>query len=222
MGEEYVRRLMVLGSVPSLGPVIMFDDIEDLFKWIEGGTGGDTVFEKSTTKAYNGSACLHMKTRTTEAVIGDTICATRYGVQRPGKRYRLELMWTHVSSLLVGSLSFNVMLHDGVNNHHAKLSYDAENDKWRYYGTDGGYHDVPGGAQNLDEDSWHRLVMEFDQNKQEYIKMISDGLEIPLTGIKYYQLGGGSLVQLRVQFEIWALTAAACESYFDDVLLLEI
>lgn len=222
MGEEDIRRIMILGSVPTLGPVMLSDNMEDLLKWTESGSGGDTVFEKCTTLAYNGSACLHMKTRTTNAVEGDVVIASRFSFQRPGKRYRFECLFKHVMDAATKELFFQIYVYDGTNYHNSILKYVVAGPKWQYYTTGGAYVDVPGGSQFLAEEGWHRFLVEVDNHLGEYIRFVCDGLEIPMSGLPYRKGASAQAVKMFVILEAMAGVSPPADAYFDDVLVMEI
>jgi len=222
MGSEYIRQIMVLGLVPSLGPVVLFDDIEDLFKWVEGGTGGDTVFEKIATVAYNGSACLHVKTRTTNAAANDNILATRSTFQRPGRRYRLDVLFRLEVLANCKMLTFRCRTYDGSNLHTVAIRYDPQNTKWQYMNLAGAETDIVGGSQNLVAAGFHRLLVEWDESKGEYTKFICDGLEIDMSGLAYSKSASAGAVRILLDLEIKAQSTTPPEAYFDDVLVMEI
>lgn len=222
MGEEYVRRIMVLGEVAPLGPVVLSDDIEGVLKWTKDDGTGDSVFEKCATVAYNGSASLHMKTKTTGAAADDIIGARRYSFQRPGKRYRLEVIFRIEDRSDMKSCGFVVWLYDGTYQHTVALNYDSQNGKWQYWGSDDSYHDVTGGSQSLFQVAWHRLLMEYDEAKGEYVRMQCDGLGVDLSGVAYAKSSNTTGLRQTVKFQIITQGAAPAEAYFDDVLLMEI
>ena len=186
MGEEYVRRLMILGSVPNLGPVILYDDMEGYFKWVVGGTVGDRVCEKDATECYNDSNSLRIVSRATGATEGDLISAARNTYQRAGQRYRLELLHRETGDNDAKLVRFYVYVSDGTHTHYIDVRYDAVNHKWQYKDTAGDWQDVSGGSQNLHPTGWHRLLLEWDESTQKYIRLVSDGLEVEQVRMKQY------------------------------------
>jgi len=222
MGEEYIRRVMVLGEVPSLGPVIVFDDIEDLLKWAKGEGVGDSVFEKDITYAYNGSACLHMKTRTTDAAALDQIDAHRFVAERPGRRYRYEIFWRFPDRAKTLEVWFDSEIVGAGNIYRAGVQYLPNANVWAYQDAGGTFVQVPGSAQKLEPLGWHRLTFEFDLSKEKYIKMVSDGLEIDMKDLALYSVSSDLGHYMKVFVRLVTSGAAAAEMYFDDVLVMEI
>lgn len=222
MGKEYEREITVQGSVPNLGPVLLFDDIEDLLKWVEAGTGGDSVFEKIATVAYNGSACLHMKSRTTNAAEDDEISGYRDTIMRPGKRYRMECLFRPDASAQSKLVFFRALLYDGTNSHNAQVRWDEVNTKWQYLNSVAGWTDVPGGSQDLVADQFHRFLLEWDLSSGKYIRFVCDGLEVDLSGVSFYVTADASATIMRLDVGMFAGAAPPGELYFDDVLVLEI
>lgn len=222
MGEEYVRKVMVLGQVPLLGPVVLYDDIEGLLKWAKGGTGGDDTLEKDATVAYNGLASLHAKTRATNPAADDFVTALRHAYQRPGKRYRLELLWNFALSANAKNVRFRVLLYDGTYLHTIELAYLPPNNKWQYLNSAGAMADVTDGAQALTEAAWHRVMFEWDENAGKYLNFVSDGLELDLSAVEYYKAANASAVRQTVMIYVTAVAGIPPEAWFDDVLLTEI
>lgn len=222
MGDEYIRRIMVLGEVPSLGPVMLFDDMEDLLKWTKGGTGGDSVLEKSTTVAFNKLASLHIKTRATNPVIGDEEYGYRRVYQRPGKRYRLECLFRFVSKTLVDSVTFEARIFDGTLLHGIGVKFYPPEEKWAYRTGLATYTDFPGGGQDLHPDSWHRCSVEFDQASKKITRFVCDNLELSGLSLSYYTAADPSGLRLALYLSVKTETGAAAEIYVDDLLLMEI
>lgn len=222
MGEEFIRRIMVLGEVPLLGPVILFDDIEGLFKWSKTGTGADYVVEKDAAVAYNGSACLHLKTRVTGAAENDFAQAARYHFQRPGKRYRLECIFQIKVRADCKYVFFCGEIYDGSVGHFCGIRYDSQNGKWQYRTGLTAYTDVPGGSQNLIEGRWHRFLVEYDEHKKEFVRLIADSLEVPLAGKSYYSAASATAIHQTTWVEVVAQSTTPPEVYVDDVLVMEV
>jgi hypothetical protein len=222
VGEEFVRRIMVLGSVPSLGPVILFDDMEDLFKWTAGGTGGDVVHQKLTTDAFNGSACLHMKTRATGATAGDILTSQRYIFQRPGKRYQVECIFKLTDTTKVRGFDVGVVLFDGIYSHSGIFRYSGANSRWEYYVIGTGWVAVPGGSQDLGDAVWHRMALSFDENSGKFLSLVCDGKVVDVSSISYSQSGVVGSVYAFFYIGLTAETTTPPEAFVDDVLAMEI
>jgi len=222
MGEEFVRRIMVLGDVPSLGPVIVFDDMEFLLKWTKSGTGGDSLLEKSATVAYNKDASLHLKTRTTNGVEGDAEVASRVLYQRSGKRYAFECIWMPDAAAGAKETIFEADIYDGALLHQVALKYDKVNDKWLYFAAGPAFTDVPGGAQSLQTGTWHRLRFEFDEASGLMRKMESDALLVDMSTLSYYSTASVVAVRLHCKITVVAGATPPGEVYVDDVLVMEI
>lgn len=213
---------MVLGEVPSLGPVLLFDNIEDLFKWVESGSGGDSVFEKITTVAYNGSACLHMKTRTTNAAADDTVAATRKLYQRPGKRYRIELIFRYEVMANTRGFKVGFSIYDGTNKHDGYVVFNAVTERWYYYNSAGVETELTGFAYTPVQAGWHRFVLDIDVASGKYIQAIVDSREYDMSTLSFKvaaQAGGSTF---DVFFELTAEDTTPPEAYYDDVLVMEI
>jgi hypothetical protein len=222
MGQEYLRRIMVLGSVPSLGPVMLFDDIEDLFKWTGAGTGADFVVEKSATVAYNGSASLHVKTRATAPAANDVVNAYRDLFQRPGKRYSVECLFRFEVEASTKYVTWYFTVWDGATKHEISVRYDVVNQIWQYMDSAGSYQDITGSDQRLNNVAWHRMSFEVDEVKKEYRKLVSDSGEFSLADLSYKSAANTDPIRMRALVEVTANSADKPDAYFDDFLVMEI
>lgn len=221
MGEEYIRQILLLGYVPTLGPVVLYDDMEGLQKWTFELAAGDFVLEKSATVAYNGSASLHMKTRTTGAVAGDLVGGYRTSFQRPGKRYRVEFLMRIDVSASAAATWVQCSVCDGMNAHYIKFYLDEVNAKWQYLDSANNLVDLTGGTQDLVADQFHRVMFEFDEESGKYITFVCDGLEVDMTGISYRKAASASAVNMKIEFVVVAGATPPGELYIDDVLVME-
>lgn len=222
MGKEYAREITVMGSVPHLGPVVLQDDMESLFKWTQAHGTGDSVFEKIDTVAYNGTSSMHMKSRTTNAAENDAIEGWRDSYLRPGKRYRLECLFMPDAGAQVKFILFEPKIWDGTTYHLLGVRFDGINSKWQYRATGPTWTDIPGGAQTLVADQFSRMLLDWDQNLKTYLRLVCGGLEIDMSELGYSFVADGVPTVLRLDLGMTAGAVPPGEVYFDDVLLMEI
>jgi len=221
MGKPYVEQVEVIGLVEKLGTVILLDDMEDLLKWSGSGTGSDWTVAKDTTEAFNGSASLYLQTKATSPAIGDYVWAYR-NIYLPGaKKMSLELFWRLTSATLVDKIEFRLFYYDSANRHEAVLYYLPPEGKWQYQDSTGSRQDVPGGAQKLHHDTWHRAKMIVDFEKDEYVTLVSDALVVDLAGLTLKTVTDTTGQVLQVGFLVHTETAAQADAYFDDVFVKE-
>jgi len=221
MGKPYVRQVEVVGLVEQLGTVILFDDMEDLFKWIGYGTGTDYVVEKSTTVAFNGSASLHMRTRATTPAPGDYVAADRRIGVPYGKKVKFECRWRVDVVADLDNIRFVLRWFDGAKAHVALIRWQGPEEKWQYYGDDGAMHDIPGGVQSLLQGSFHRIAYTVDFTKNEYGIFQCDDLLVDLKGTKFrvdpYVIDSNFQIEIAIVDE----TGNRPEAYIDDVFVKE-
>lgn len=222
MAEEYKRQVLVMGSVPSLGPVILFDDMEDFFKWAKSGTGGDDVVEKDTTEAYNGDACLHAKTRITAAAEDDYVGARRSLYQRPAGVVGVELIWKHGADAATKIFSVGVGIQDGTYAYVVWFQYLADTHKWQYWNSGQAWTDVPGGSQDLSPGSWHRLFFSFNTLSGKYVDFVSDAFVVDVSALLYYKDLQANPALLNVDLKATAGASPPAEVYVDDILIREL
>jgi hypothetical protein len=222
MGMEYIRQIMVLGQVPSLGPVILFDDMEGVLKWTAGGSGAGYAVTRDGTIAYNGSYSLKCVSRVAGAVEGDVVSCYRYIYPRPGERYKLECLFNHVSDADTKMLRFSVAIDDLAYLWYAEIRYDAINHKLQYLTLAGAWVDVVGGSVNLYATGWHRFSFSFNKASGKYISVTLDGKDISLEGIDMYSTGSGAVYYGQVTIEGTAGASCPANYYIEDILIMEI
>lgn len=222
MGEENVRRIMVLGEVPTMGPVVMYDNLEDVFKWTITGNAGDFAGTKDTTTVYNGGASMKLLTRITGAQAADYVQGLRTSFQRPGKRYAIECIWRPESATLISWVTFEFNILDGGFRHQGSIICDVEGARWYYRRSDGGEVELPDSPGTPAHQTWHRLRLEFDESTGKYIKLIADGKEVDMSALSYQKGVNVSPVKFEWFVKVVNVTTIAAEMYVDDVLIMEI
>jgi len=221
VGKPYIRQVEVIGLVEKLGTVILFDDIEDLLKWSGAGVGTDWTVAKSTAMAFNGSASLYIQTKATTPAAGDYAWAYR-NIYLPGaKKMSLELFWRLTSATLMGEIEYRLFYYDSAMRHEAKLIYLPPEEKWQYQDSAGSRQDIPGGAQKLHHDTWHRAKMIVDFEKDEYVILISDALVLDLSGLTLKTVADTTGQVLQIGLLVRTKTAAQADIYFDDIFVKE-
>lgn len=222
MGKEYVREIVVLGSVPSLGPVALFDDMEGLFKWIAGGTAGDRVVEKSTADCYNGTYALRCKSRVTGAALGDAVSASRYFPPCVSLKYQEDFLFRLVESSFFDTLTVNNMVDNGVIQRTAGVRYDRTNGLWRYYDVNAVWTAIPGGGQYFYSGKWNRVVVKFDMRTGKYISLSSNGLFLDMSSLSMRPATTTGWSFGIITIDGVTDGVDPCEFYVDDVLILEV
>lgn len=222
MGKEYVRQIMVLGEVPTMGPVVLYDNMEDVFKWTITGNTGDFAGTKDTATMYNGGASMKLLTRVTDAAADDYVQALRTSFQRPGQRYAIECIWRPESATLISWVTFEFNILDGAYRHQGAIICDVEGGRWYYRRSDGGEVELTDLTTGMAHQAWHRLRLEFDESLGKYIKVIADGKEVDMSALAYQKVGNISPVKFEWFVKVVTVTTIAAEVYVDDVLIMEI
>lgn len=219
MGEEYKRDISIVGMIPTLGPIVLFDDMEGLLKWDKDGTGTGYDVTKDDTVAYYGNSCLKMVTRAATPGVNDQVQAKRRLYQMPPGRYRVEMIFMCPDWSKVGKIEVYSQAWTAVGTWVAAMQYDGSTNKWMYNDSGGEFAEVPGGSQNLKcANAWHRMAFEYDRIKGEYIRLTSDSLEIDLRGVGMYT-DGGAAEEHRIWIIGYTAIAAQATLYLDNVLV---
>jgi len=221
MGKPYIRQVEVIGLVEKLGTVILFDDLEDLFKWRGAGTGTDWVVEKSTTIAYDGNASLHLQTKATTPTAGDAVTADRFTFVPYGRKISLECLFRFETLTNEDVVSFELYWYDGTALHLAALQYLPPEMKWQYFASDGTWKDIPGGDQNLGQAKFHRVKMIVDFEHNKYVSLQCDDKVMDISDLSFQVTPSTVRGTFKALFKVTAETAARAEAYFDNIFVKE-
>jgi len=221
MGKPYIRQVEVIGLVERLGRVLLFDDLEDLFKFDSAGTGTDWVVEKNTTGAFDQNASLHLITKATTPTAGDFVSAWRRFPVPYGKKISLECLFRFETLTNEDYVQFNLEWYSEIGMIRALVRYDPILQKWVYEATDGTIKDVPNGSQKLHNVTFHRMRLLADFDKMEYISLQCNDLLMDMSGIGLRYSAASYRSRMAVAFKTVAETAARAEIYIDDVLVKE-
>lgn len=222
MGAEYKRLSQIIGNVASLGPVLLYDDIEDTLKWAKSGTGADYTVEKSTTYPYVRTYGLHLKTKTTTPAENDYVKAQRSFPPRPELKLHLEFFLLPVNKTNCKLLKMLIEYDDLTYLHSIQLSYTNSNDTWTYMDSEGGETTIIANACEPMDDSWHRVVIEADLSTYKLIKFQFDSVTYDLSTASYYIEDSGAESFATIYFWLTSTGDGEAEYYFDSILLSEV
>jgi len=202
------------GKYGPVKTVIFRDDFEDtLLKWDRTGIG---TYGRDTTHAFIGGACLQL---TTPATAGQSSGAQRRFSFPLSKRVGLSLMFDFDAKLRY--IDVDVVSYDGTTERIALVRYDVVNTKWQYFGSDGAYHDIPGGTQKLNVyyNVWHFLCLEVDFEDNEYLQLIAADRVFDLRGIAIWTASSTARVKSEIDVSATTNLDSAEDLYVDDVVL---
>lgn len=228
MSKEYTRAQSILGNIPEHGQIMCYDDMEGLLKWQTAGTGGDTVFEIDTNRAYHKSKSLHLKTRTTGTADNDNIHAIRGVYFLPSLRINAAFLFHCPDWSKIEFAVFSFRLFDGTNFLTAALRYDAPNTKFQIIDETAVWTDIPDAVIDLEDISpdgplaWHILSFAANLSTPKYINCFINQHAFTLSAFTPRSAASAVKPMLDTDVILNTIGAAPCELFIDSFLLNEL
>jgi len=220
MAREYVQKVVSLGEVPYSEKVIYYDDFSRNFRWSTGGVGTDYriyVFGEQ----FVGPCSLRMLTRSTSPAAGDYVYIAKNIPLRPSRVVSVDITFDFSSETNVDSVRFRLSRFDGSTEHRAQIEYHPPEAAWYYVDENGTAQPIPGGAQSLHHQSWHRCKFTVDFVNDEFVSLVSDSLEVDMNGLKLYTPSSTTKEALTLYVYLYNETATKVWSLIDNIQILE-
>jgi len=222
MGEEYVRTVSVLGSIPRLGRILMYDDFEGGLHWAVQGNAGDYYLAIQGDKVWEGRYAMKISTRVIGAAANDWARAVRYGFTTHTYRLKSTCHWLITSTTNVQYVQWFYIGYTGTERHEIGIRYLVGTGVGQYWNSTGTWTDLPLPGQLLEANYWHRFSLSADFRNKTYLEMESDGFKGSLTAFSYYVTSDTSRVGVQIQIEVGAAGAVPAELYIDTFGLFKI
>lgn len=222
MREDGQRTGSILGSVAQTGSILLYDDLEGLFKWktVGGWPGGRAA--KTTSAKYGGSYGLWLQSRL--AVPNGAARAFRgrsFG-------YRSFRRWS-VEVLFVGHFGFMADLYfvlfevvRGGRLYSAGVVYDDAYVQWAVEDGQDSWVLVSEATVELNRVTWHRVRLDIDFSIGEYMAFEIDSERYDLSGRSIGDEAGAGGDVAWVICGMGFYTPGTRGANFDNVLVREI
>lgn len=219
MRENGQRTCFILGKTPGAERVLLWDDLEGLLKWTSSAGWGSPRVSKASLAAFGGSWGLQVLNRRT---IPDGFvypgAGRRFPMVRDGILRAESVMMT---PSVGGQDGFGIALqwYDGTNRYDVRVAYESITDPFMYWGSGGYWEDTGLAKLPRAEDVWHRVWMEIDLVRKEYVNVGIDADTVQLDGVKIYSTADAGPVVASVILFVAMYHVGTLKGYFDDVLL---
>jgi len=223
MGNEDIRKVFVEGNLPVGGDIIMFDDMEGQLNWVGSGIGTDWVVDRygDVNCQFRGNYGLRMMTRATTPAADDWVIAYRAIHFRKNQVVRLVYWMRYVSDTLVRRVGNYLDYFTGTTRYMLDVAYNPSLKRWQYYNSVDVWTDVPGGAQELYGDAWHRVSLTWFPLSPRKVYLECDELSIGPLDFNVYSASSTTRRHIGVGFSVYTSSAARATVYFDDISLQE-
>lgn len=219
MREDGRRTCFTLGKTPGAGRILLWDDLEGLFKWTTVPGWGTPRLSKSPSAAFGGSWGLVVLHRRTVPDGYQYIGAGRtFPMVRDGILRAESVMMV---PSVAGQAGFGIAVdwYDGTKKYRAAVAFDTESNYFMWYDSGCGWADTGLARLPRAKDVWHRVWMEIDLVRKEHVNVGIDADTVQLDGNKICAVAdAGPVVAYVILFAVVFHTGARA-SYFDDVLV---
>ncbi|MBA7538213.1 hypothetical protein ES705_30487 [subsurface metagenome] len=221
MSREYTRRVSILGNIPVLGPVTLFDEFDDPIKWTKGGPGGDFIFEHDPNYSFNGRQSLHMKTRTTDSTANDIITATRYVHIPPTSKILTAFLFSTPDRSKIDFLSLELTYDNGITAYISRLVFLPLTPTWQYNNSAGVNTNIPESTRPLKDSTWHRIAFATDFLNNKHIHALINRDLFDLSSLDLSTGAGLNEECLYISLNLKNIGANPSEIYIDTILSTE-
>lgn len=222
MGKEYTRQVSVLSLIPTLGPVVLFDDFSKGLKWTGSGDGSDYIVAESSQTFFTSGSALKLVTRYTSSAIDDEVIAELKTHCLPNLKIKCEAILRWDDNENVRAVGVKLLYNAGGTRHEAGVVYDTFDNEIQYLNSSQAFADAVGSEIHFLKDVWHRLSFEVDFNNDVYNNISLDTKSYDHSTTDIYTTTDTTGEQFRVQLLLVTETAAARTAHFDQILLQQI
>lgn len=157
MPQERYLRTFQFNSVPTMHPIMFYDDCSGTFMWISSGTGADWVAQYDTSVPYVGTHGLLMRTRATGPAIGDDTTVNKRLWLPPNHLGRIQLVVRPISHNQDLYIMVALLWFDGVELHTAQMRIDTATRVLQYRNAAGAWTTIFTNALDHSVGPWNHL-----------------------------------------------------------------
>lgn len=222
MREDGQRTCFTLGSVAQTGSLLLFDDLEGLWKW-ESVTGWSTGRAGRIGRAaYGGNYGGYQLARVAiPNGPGRCFMGRSFGC-RSFRTWAVEVVIGGRSGLAPELVFVALELVRNGRMYSAGVLYDGTYDIWGYEDGQDSWALLAGVSRKLDLEFWHRIRFDVDLERGEYVALDADGKVFDLRGISFGDEAGAGGDRSTMIIGVGRYTIGTSEGWFDDVLVREI
>lgn len=174
---------------------MLYDNVNDTFKWDWSGGGAGSLVEKSTEEVYEGDFACKLTTGWSIINLEFWVEAYRsFNLPALGMS-QLDIVWRLKTSVDIDQIVFLWGFDFADWAVAAWVRYLPPGNRWQFRNPDGDWRGFPGASENLAQDCWHRLRLELDTRKKVFGVCSSNAQVWNLDGCVPYNTDWGSRVK---------------------------
>lgn len=217
MSEDFQSGFLPSSAILFNRRILLLDDCEGTFDYLQGGTGGDDTHAYATAAALMGTNGIQVKTRTTDAADGDLTSIYKVLPYPLGNRIvcRINFRVPDISECEAVKVQFS--FRDGANAHLASIKVSPNTPKTEYLDADGNWQEITGLDHPMIDQMWAKLEWQVDISALEYISASYNGTLADLSGIAVRTSGASTDRQSRITLEVEATAEAPVTIHYDFI-----
>lgn len=169
----------------------MFDDVNDLFKWVKLGGGEGSVVEKSAERVYEGDFACKLSTGWDFARDLFWVRGFRTFTIPARGLVQLDIVWHLKYSPYWEDIQFLLGFDFGDWAIAGWVHYRVAQERWEYADKVGNWRSFEGGSVGLEPGCWHRLRVTVDTKNKVFGKCWSNGQVWKVEGLEPYNTDWG-------------------------------
>jgi len=220
MGEEYTRRVTVVGSLPVEGSLIFHDDFESTFRWASAAEGNGAA-TKSATRSRSKANSMKLTTDSGTPASGQT-CEGKIQLALPPSQRVQCVAYFRIDTLTsFATLTQRLEFFDGVNKLSAGIRMDVTNEILQSRSA-GGWANITGSDIDINTGGWNRFAFTIDYQTSKYISADINHLRLDLSAVELVSSASAVAGKLDYFFGITNDGANQITAYIDDGILLQL
>ena len=218
MQPRYYRNY-VYNHIPTIHPVIFYDDCEGTEDYDASGDGADYVVLYTTTHMLTGDHALYLATKATAPAADDEVQAAKYLWLPPYKRLEFDTCFAMFANV---SCYVHVYLYwyDGTNAHAAAIRLTSATEAAAYMNSGATWTTLTGFTWNNDSTpKWNHLHFILDLDAEEYLSIDLNHHHQDMTDTAYPTSADASTPYLMLALYLQTRANSQAKFVFDHILL---
>ncbi len=201
--------------------IILMEDFEGTWQWLESGTGGDDVHTNGQAGSYHGTKGMTLRTRAASAAEDDIVTITNNIVYPRGDfvLVRMKLGLPNLST--VKRVVVGLLWENGAQGYKSGIYWEPNVPAGGYHNSAGAYVAEAGFGHGCEDGQWTLLEFGVDLSLAQYIRANLGGVEFDMAGIDVENTAAETTRRLQVQVSVVAAGAAQASLWGDDLYIGE-
>lgn len=179
---EGQQNISVINTPGQSGDAMFFDGFEDGLFWQTGATNGSGGVTRDTTQAYEGGACMKLRTGDTAPTIDDYTIATKYVALGRERYIEAIFKWMLNTSADTTVINFSIQVQWGGEYQSYYFVLDTVSGNIVYFDNTGTPIVINDEPFDIVNNTWYNWRMVIDRYGKQYIAIETSSTKFDITG----------------------------------------